>query len=147
MMPHFRQIDYNSISPDEALLMRAKLHIRGGKRRLREGKISLGIVTLYDALNSAIQWYVASSEHKRLLRIKDSDNVNDDHTVSDLLVRAGIIDPRFNYNTFDELVDMALKKDMSSYDYSNVLKEIETVMTSLGVMPFDENELPPDRGE
>lgn len=147
MMPHFRQIDYNSISPDEALLMRAKLHIRGGKRRLREGKISLGIVTLYDALNSAMQWYVASSEHKRLLRISDSDNVNDDRTVFDTLIREGIIDPRFNYNTFDELVDMALKKDMSSYDYSNVLKEIETVMTSLGVMPFDEKSLPPDRGE
>ncbi len=143
-MPHFEHTYNKNLEPGQELLMRVKLHIRGGKRRLREGKISLGILTLYDALNSAMQWYVTFAEHKKMLRIMASDDLNDDSNLFDVLMRSGVIERGFSYDAFNELVDTALKKDMSSYDYSDIVKNIEFVMTQLGIMPFDKNELPPD---
>ncbi len=143
-MPHFRNIDYDNVSPAEALLLRTRFHIRGGKRRLRNGRISLGIVTLYDALVSAMQWYVSLPDNIIKLQINENDNLNDDSKVYELLNRAGVIDKRFNFNGLNDLVDLALKKDMSSFDYADFVLEVEYAMISLGVMPFDENELPPD---
>jgi hypothetical protein len=143
-MPHFRLIDEKKLGPSLYLLMRARLHIRGGKRRLQTGHISLGLITLYDALNAAMEWYVTLPEHKEKLPVSESDNLNDDNCVFDVLVRSGVIDGRFSYHAFNKLVDRALKDELSSFDYSDVVRNVESVMHQLGVMPFDERELPPD---
>lgn len=143
-MPHFGLMYKDAFGPVEGPLMRAKLHIRCGKRRLSQGKISIGILTLYDALNSAMQWYIASPENMKVLKIKDSEDIRDDKTVYAILTRSGVLDGTFDYETFDELVDSALNQEMSSYDYTKLLNSVESVMTQLGVMPFDENELPPE---
>ena len=123
-------------------MQRARLHIRGGKRRLRQGKISAGIVTLYDALLAAMKWYVASPERRSRLDIGRDDDMTDDKTVFSVLTRSGVLDGRFDYPAFDMLVEKALNEEIPDYDYSEVLKGMESVMTLLGVMPFDEAELP-----
>lgn len=143
-MPHFGLMDDKVLGPINGPLMRAKLHVRGGRRRLRQGKISLGILTLYDALNSAMHWYVSVPEHNKKLLIQDNDNLNNDDNVFSVLLRSRVIDHSFDYNALNDIVDMALKKDMSSFDYAEILKGIESVMTQLGVLPFDESELPPE---
>ncbi len=143
-MPHFGLIDGDAHDAVQQLFLRARLHIRGGKRRLRQGKISLGILTIYDALNTALQWYISIPEHRRDLKIQERDNLKDDENVFDILVRSGVIDRRAMYNELNKLVDMALNKDMSSYDYTEMLNDIEAVMTQLEVMPFDESILPPE---
>jgi len=61
-MPHLGLIDERTLGPEIEPLLRARLHIKGGKRRLRQGKISSGIITLADALSSALEWYMASEE-------------------------------------------------------------------------------------
>jgi hypothetical protein len=143
-MPHFGLMDEAALGPVEGPLMRAKLHIRGGKRRLRQGKISYGIITLYDALVSAMQWYVASPERTKNLGIDEDDNMNDDKTTFNILLRSGVVDGSFDYEAFDRLVETALYDSMSSFDYKEMLESYEIVMTQLGVMPFEENELPPE---
>lgn len=143
-MPHFGLMDEAALGPVEGPLMRAKLHIRGGKRRLRQGKLAYGIITLYDALISAMQWYVASPERREQLRINESDNMNNDKTLFNILSRSGVIDGTFDYEAFDRLVESALYDSMSGFDYKEMLKSYEAVMTQLGVMPFDENKLPPE---
>lgn len=143
-MPHFGLMDEAALGPVEGPLMRAKLHIRGGKRRLRQGKISYGIITLYDALVSAMQWYVASPERTKNLGIDEDDNMNDDKTIFNMLSRSGVVDGSFDYEAFDRLVETALYDSMSSFDYKEMLESYEIVMTQLGVMPFEENELPPE---
>lgn len=55
-----------------------------------------------------------------------------------------MLDDTFDYKAFNELIKKALKQEISDYDYMETLKGIESVMTQLGVMPFDENELPPE---
>jgi hypothetical protein len=146
-MPHSRIINSDKFGPARASLLRARLHIKSGKRRLSQGKISLGILTLYDALNSAMQWFIAVPENRKKLLVREEDNLNNDKTVFMILVRSGILDRNFDYDALDKLVDEALKQDMSHYDYTEMLKGIEYVMTKLGVMPFDEDELRAEESE
>lgn len=143
-MPHAGLMDERARGPVEGPLQRAKLHIRGGKRRLRQGKISAGLVTLYDALNAAMQWYIASPARAGALRINAGEDLNDDRTAYAVLVRSGVLDGRFDFNAFDRLLDRALKEELPGYDYREFLEGFESVMTVLEVMPFDEAELPPE---
>ena len=137
-------MDESALGPIEGPLMRAKLHIRGGKRRLCQGKISAGIVTLYDAFCAAMEWYIASPERRDALIIKEKDNLKDERGIYNVLIRSGVLDGRFNYESFDRIVEKAAYEEMPDYDYRERLNSIESVMTQLGVMPFNENELPPE---
>lgn len=134
----------DSFEKEEGALLRARLHIRGGKRRLRQGKISAGIVTLYDALLFALRWYVASPERRKAISAGAEDDLKDERTVIALLRRSKVPASDFDYAAFDALVDKASEEDMPEYDYSRMLRDFETFMTVLGVMPFDEAELPPE---
>lgn len=140
-MPYLGHKDNNTPCTEEMMCMRARNHILTGRRRLHEGKISLGIVTLYDALYSAMQWYVACPDHREKLITISSDNLNDDVVLFDILVRSGIITSEFDYKAFSNLVETALYKDMSNFSFSGILKSTESVMTQLGVLPFVESEV------
>ncbi len=139
-------MDPSKMSDEEAALMRAKLHIRGGKRRLSQGKISAGIVTLYDALTYAMQWYLASPERRRNLAIKEGEHIKDDRSAADILKRSGVLDEGFDYGAIDTFVERVLdeEREMPGYDYTEFLEKVESAMTRLGVMPFDESLLPPE---
>ncbi len=143
-MPHFGLMDEDALGPVEAPLQRAKLHIRGGKRRLRQGKISDGILALYDAIVSAMDWYIAVPERRENLQIEKNDDLKDDKTLFTVLTRSGVLDGSFDYEAFDALVEEALHSQMTYYDYTEVLKGIESFMKQLGVMPFNEDDLPPE---
>ena len=143
-MPHAGLMDEKALGPEEGPLQRARLHIRGGRRRLRQGKIPEGIVTLYDAVCAALEWYFASQERRARLIIRGDDDLNDDKILYEILRRSGILDSSFDYGAFNELVDGVLYRDLSRYDHEGVLRGVESVMTQIGVMPFDEQELPPE---
>lgn len=143
-MPHAGLMDERELGPVEGPLQRARLHIRGGKRRLVQGKISAGIVTLYDALDAAMLWYFAQPMRRGALSINDGENLNDDRTMYRILVRSGVLDGAFDFDAFDRLVEQALSEELPAYNYHELLSGIESVMTRLGVMPFDEAALPPE---
>jgi len=134
----------DDLGPVEGPLQRARLHIRGGKRRLRQGKIAAGIVTLYDALSCALQWYLASPERRARLTILPGEDLNDDRTLYSILLRSRILDGSFDFDAFDRVTERALDQEMPGYDHRDILKGVEAVMTRLGVMPFDEADLPPE---
>ncbi|MGO9377843.1 MAG: hypothetical protein ACLPN1_19135 [Dissulfurispiraceae bacterium] len=127
-----------SLGPEKGPLLRARLHIIGGKKRLKEGDISAGIVTLYDALNGAMEWYIASPERMMRLLVAEGDDLNDDRSVYDILVRSQVLDGSFDFVAFDRLVEKALHEEMPDYNYHKMLKGLETVMIRLGVMSYDE---------
>ncbi len=143
-MPHAGLMDEKALGPEEGPLQRARLHIRGGRRRLRQGKISAGIITLYDAVCAGLEWYFASRQRRADLIIREDDDLRDDRTLYDILTRSGVLDGAFDYSKFNELVEDILYKERVECDHEEVLKGIESVMTRLGVMPFDERELPPE---
>ena len=139
-MPHFGLLDPDTLDAEAAALQRARLHIRAGRRRLRQGKISHGLGSLFDALLFALQWYIASPDRRKILPIKKEDDLRNDRLLFSRLVEAGVLDGRFDYDAFDNLVETA-PTISSTYDYAEPLRHIESVMTRLGVMPFDEREV------
>ena len=142
-MPHFGLMDPDALGAEAAALQRARLHIRGGRRRLRQGKISAGLGTLYDALLFALEWYIASPDRRKTLPIKEGDNLQDDRTLFALLAESGVINGRFDLEGFKDLVETA-PSETFDYDYAEIVNRVESVMTRLGVMPFEESELPPE---
>jgi hypothetical protein len=137
-------MDEKKLGPVEGPFQRARLHIRGGKRRLREGKIAAGIVTLYDALEGAMKYYISDPVRRGSLAVQGGENLNDERTLYAVLVRSRVLDGAFDYDSFDRIVETALHQELPGYDYRELLSGFETVMTRLGVMPFDETILPPE---
>lgn len=134
----------DSFKKPEGALLRARLHIRGGKRRLSQGKISAGIVTLYDALIFALRWYLMAPEHREELRLNEAVDLTDEKAMIRTLVSSDVLDRSFDLRAFDELVDKAAYEEMPGFDYGPMLGQFEALMTRLGVMPFDEAILPPE---
>lgn len=144
-MPHFGLMNTDdSFKTEDGARLRARLHIRAGKRRLRQGKISAGILTLYDAFCFAMDWYAFPPDRRSRLRIREGEDLKKEKTLYEILVRSGVLDGAFDFAAFDRLVEYAAENEMPDYDYKKLLQEIESVMTQLGIMPFDETELPPE---
>jgi hypothetical protein len=134
-------MDADALGDEEAALQRARLHVRGGRRRLKEGKTSAGLVTLYDALEFALEWYVSSTAHREALGLREGERRESGHLFEGL-VKAGILDGAFDFKTFDDLTERALHEELTDLDCPGILAGLESVMTQLGIMPFDEGTLP-----
>lgn len=141
-MPHFGLIDEDKLGPDQSLLMRARLHIRGGRLRLQENKISLGIITLYDALCSALEWYISEPHNVKRLGIATDDLIKDEECIVNFLKRAEVLDDTFDFDEFNALVERALYEEITDVNWESLIRNIESIMTLLGVMPYDESLLP-----
>ena len=141
-MPHAGLMNEREMTMEAGSLLRARLHLRSGKRRLRQGKISAGLVTLYDAVSAAMDWYLAGPERVKLLNIAETDNLKDENNIYSVLVRSGVLDRTLDYDKLDKLVERALLGEMEVFDYAELLETLNSFMTHLGVMPFDEDALP-----
>lgn len=136
-------MDADELGPEQAALQRARLHIRGGKRRLRQGKTAAGIVTLYDALDHAMEWYLLAGERRHDL----AGFTREQYSSRDLfgaLRETAILDGSFDYDTFDRLTEKALHEELPGYPCEKLVADLDGIMTSLGVMPFREEDLPPE---
>ena len=142
-MPHFGLMDAEALGPEQAALQRARLHLRGGKRRLRQGKISAGIATLSDALSFAMEWFCASPGRRARVRAS-AQELSDDRALYAALVRSAVLSGTFNFDRFDRVLDRALETELPATDAAGSLEGVESVLSELGVLPFDEAELPPE---
>lgn len=142
-MPHFGHMDESKMTDYEADLLRARLHLRSGKRRLLEGKLRSGVATVYDALYSAMRAYtVAPANYSSFKGV----NTGDAQVLYEALVGAGILDGRFEFAKFMEMVENAADDILPEYDFRYdpawIIESLVPVMTQLGVLPFDESSLP-----
>ena len=141
-MPHFGLIPEDELSEDEILLLRSKLHIRSGLRRMREEKYSAGIATLYDALVSAMQWYIL---FYKLKKYPEEFNmlISDDVNLFDYLSRREIIKSSFDFRKFQELMNKGLDISLTKTDINfEMLDLLEVVLTQLTIIPFNQADLP-----
>ncbi|MFH1217882.1 MAG: hypothetical protein V1706_15420 [Pseudomonadota bacterium] len=143
MSPHFGLMDESKMSKKEGLLLRSKLHWRCGVRRMREGKTSAGLATLYDALLSAMRWYILTHMRNELGDNGD-EKIENERLVFCLLRRAGVLDNSFDLKFLEEIVDKALMGEDVSCDQDRVMAQLQQFLTRIGVLPFDETELPPE---
>jgi hypothetical protein len=147
-MPHFGLMDSEKMKADQAALFRAKLHVRGGKRRISQGKIAAGISALHDALISAMHRYFFSPQLKESLNHEEYNILNNDDRILFLILkRSGIIDETFQEEDFTYLasiLDQALEGQITEFDQDVYLEKYDNLMKQLEVLPFSENELPPE---
>jgi hypothetical protein len=142
-MPHAGLMSTKeSFDSAEGALLRARLHIRGGRRRLRQGKVAAGIVTLYDALIFGLRFYFMIPQHRGPLDPGESLDLTEERAMIGVLRKGGVIDGDFDLDGFEELVDRAAWDEMADYDYRPMLSSLESFMTRIEVMPFDETLLP-----
>lgn len=142
-MPHFGLMSTkDSFDSAEGALLRARLHIRSGKKKLMKSEIADGIVTLYDALIFALRFYLMIPEHRDELVTQESLDLTDEKAMIKVLREARILDNTFDLDEFEDLVDKAAVGEMADFDYRPMLSRFESLMTLLEVMPFDEAQLP-----
>lgn len=143
-MPHFGLMDEKKLGEEAAALQRARLHIRGGKRRLRQGKTAAGLAALYDALEAAMRWYVLVSRKKGDFAPEPDLDLENGNILYKALVWSKVLDGEFDFDEFEECVSKFLNNEQSNVDWREKINAFEQVMEQLGVMPFNENELPPE---
>lgn len=68
----------------------------------------------------------------------------DDRSLYAALVNAGVLSGSFDFDLFNRVVDRALVSEIAPDDASGILEGVESVFTQLGVLPFDDEELPPE---
>ncbi|MEW6519938.1 MAG: hypothetical protein AB1461_11040 [Thermodesulfobacteriota bacterium] len=143
MSPHFGLMDESKMSKVEAQLMRCKLHWRCGVRRVRDDKAAAGLTTLYDALLSAMRWYILTNLRQEL-GANAEENLENERFVFSLLRRAAILDNSFDLQFILDTVDRALMEEDVSSEQERAVILMQQFLTRLGVLPFDEAELPPE---
>ena len=124
----------------DAELLRARLHIRGGKRRLRQGKGAAGITALYDALIHGLRWYAL--ENRTTLKIADETELQDERNIFVRLAQTHVLNNLAEFDALAALVERAIDDPTFQLNAAGELAKVETWLTRLGVMPFDETALP-----
>ena len=144
MSPHFGLMDESKMSREEALLMRTKLHWRCGVRKMKEINMSSeALAILYDALLSGMRWYILRHLPRELGENGD-EKLENERFVFSLLRRAGILDQSLDLPFIEKIVDKALMEEDVSFDHHRFLLQLDSFLTRLGILPFDETELPPE---
>lgn len=135
-MPHYDLMDAPQMSDENASLIRARLHLQGGKQRLQEGLNAAGIAALYDALLFGMRYYVAREERCAKTDIAKNADLWDAADLFHTLARAGIFEDPCAFNRLSLIIERALWQESFSFDTNAVLTEVEEMLTKLGVMPF-----------
>lgn len=143
-MPHFGLMDASKMNDADAALLRARLHLRGGRRRIRQGNNAAALAALYDALIHAIRWYLLVPSHQKHFGIQSIDQVRDERAAFLLLSRAHILDDITEFDRLTALVEKTIDDPAFKFDAAAELANIESMLMRLGVLPFDEKNLPPE---
>lgn len=139
-MPHYSLMDENKMSEAEAALLRARLHLRGGKRRLQKGLSAAGIVALYDSVLFGMRYYIA--RNTRCASYVEDTDLWDAASLFHALTKAGVFEDPLTFNLFSLVVERALWNESFSFDAEATLTDVEAMLTKLGVIPFNESALP-----
>ncbi|MFW9957404.1 MAG: hypothetical protein ACFFCT_04975 [Candidatus Odinarchaeota archaeon] len=143
-LPHTGFID-ESLDKDEALLMRARLHVKGSWNRFSEGMRKDAIAAMYDAISSAMQRFLFRNVSEKVLALEKGENPSDDLTLFKSLERSGIFDESVSLDDFEYIahtLDNALEDRLDSFDETRFVETSHILLVQLGVLPFNVCELP-----
>jgi len=142
MPPHFGRMDADRMRPEDALLLRARLHWSSGLARLRDNRIPDGIATLYDAYLSGMRWYILVHLGHELG--EDADRkLEDEQYLFSLLRHHGIIDRTSDLSHLLAAVDRVLRDQEPGADTERIVLDLTQFLTRIEVLPFNEADLEP----
>ncbi|MFX1553753.1 MAG: hypothetical protein ACFFBV_07475 [Promethearchaeota archaeon] len=143
-MPHFGLIDEN-LPKIEQCLLRARLHINAGKKRIEEGEISAGIAALYDALIFSLYWYFLSDKMLKPLLFNGNGTYEDEEILYSILLIYGRIDETFDFKRFLKLTVKAINNELKEFKDDTFIKDFDSLMEQLKVLPYNENTIPQEQ--
>ena len=141
-MPHFGLMEEKKLGAVAGPLQRSRLHLRAARRRLREGKKAAGIVTLYDSLSAAMDFYAGAEERRARLDVRQGEDLKQERDLFRVLARSGVVRNELDFDAFDKLMEQALEQELPGFDHRELLQKVESLLAQLGVLPFDESSLP-----
>ncbi|MHA1915949.1 MAG: hypothetical protein ACW986_09515 [Promethearchaeota archaeon] len=140
-MPHFGLID-ESLSLEEQYLMRARLHIKGGKIRLQRKEFSAGIAALYDAFCFALYWVFLSDPTLKPLLFYEDRSYEDEDVLYSMLEKYGKVDGTFDIQSFTRVTIQGLEGKLLTTPEEKLLIQFDHLMEQLKVTPYDDTLLP-----
>jgi hypothetical protein len=144
ILPHTGLID-ESLEGEEALLMRARLHVKGGWKRFSDGETRDAIAAMYDAISSAMQRFLFRNVSENVLALENGEDPSVDFTLFKILKRSGIFDESVSLDDFryiDQTLNDALEGHLDTFDETRFIEEANILLIQLGVIPFNGCELP-----
>jgi hypothetical protein len=127
----------NKTTDAHTALICARLHLRGGKRRLQKGLTAAGVVALYDSILFGMRYYI--TRHAHFAAFQKTIDLWDAAAMFQVLTRLGVFEDPLIFNRFSLIVERALWQRSFLFDTNAVLTEVEKMLATLGVMPFNEN--------
>ena len=130
-MPHTGVID-ESLEGEQELLMRARLHTRGGLDRFSQGMTADAIAAFYDAVSSAMQRSIIVRE----IPIDDVDT-SDDLELFKVLLNSGIFNDSTTIEDFDFIertLEDAIDDQLESFDETSFLEISESLLIQLDII-------------
>ena len=115
----------------------ARLHLRNGKRRLKKGLRTEGMIALYDSVLFGMRYYV--TEHRQCVSVVENIDLWDAARLFQALAQAGVFDDPLTFNRFSLLVERALWQKTLSLESASVLADAEKILRRLGVIPSNES--------
>jgi hypothetical protein len=125
------------------LVERSQIHFRTAKFLIKRGKLDHGYSTLFDSLISGFEFYIL--KYKENFVNFEKFDITDYIGMYKLINQSNILD--FNFSYFDRLLDGALEFNLHHSDPKLLIDEVESILTTLQVFPFDEELLPPIQKE
>jgi len=125
--------------------MRARLHVKGGWNRFSEGMREDAIAAIYDALSSAMQRFLFRNVSGKILTLEYDEDPSDDFTLFKILKRSGVFDTSVSLDDFmyiDQTLDDGLENRLDTFDESRFIETANILLIQLGVLPFNQCELP-----
>ncbi len=143
-MPHANLIP-SDIPEEEELLLRAKLHIRGGRIRQQRGENADAIAAFYDALVSALLRFFVSDKLRAAHELPVPDDNSGEMEHLEILSEHNVIDANFGAIELKKLMELLGRgfagKPVESLEDA-FMEKYENVMTQLEVLPIRDEELP-----
>lgn len=131
---------FDLLDPDESqsALLSARQSFLDARHLLQAGSIRTGMFALYDSLLFAMYQYVL--RHENNLTIDLCDGTGLFHR----LVVAGLFEDSSAFDRLSWTIERALWQSPHTFDPKEILEEVETMHSKLGVLPFQESALHPE---
>lgn len=130
-MPHTGIID-ETLDGEQELLMRAKLHVKGGLDRFSQGMTTDAIAAFYDAISSAMQRCIIVRE------IPTSDvDISKDCDLFKLLLKSGVFNDSTTLEDFEfieQTLGDALENQLQTFDETSFLEISESLLIQLEII-------------
>lgn len=130
-MPHTGIID-ETLDGEQELLMRARLHMKGGLDRFSQGMTADAIAAFYDAVSSAMQRYIIIND----ILTNDVD-ISKDFELFKILLRLGVFNDSTTLDDFDFLdqtLEDAFENGLETFDETSFLEICESLLIQLGII-------------